>query len=103
MRFLFIALFRLFFWLILFWVVTVLARWFSQRKGGTAAKDAVRNKRGATDNNILVKDFVCGAYIPQSSAIRAVRGGETQYFCSLILMNHLLTIHHCFPIISPLR
>lgn len=36
----------------------------------------------STEGGVMVKDEVCGTYIPRDEALAEVRGGVTHYFCS---------------------
>jgi len=48
-----------------------------------ALKQAARNPRpAASRQKVLVKDEVCGTYLPQDEALHEVRRGRDVYFCS---------------------
>lgn len=48
-----------------------------------ALKRAARNLRPAAGGQkVLVKDEVCGTYLPQDEALHEVRDGRDVYFCS---------------------
>jgi YHS domain-containing protein len=54
---------------------------FPFRKKGKA-KDIVVGADGQPVTDVMVKDPVCGTYLPRSDAIRKTIGGRTLYFCS---------------------
>jgi len=48
-----------------------------------ALKKAARNPRPeAGGQKVLVKDEVCGTYLPREEALHEVRDGRDVYFCS---------------------
>jgi len=52
-------------------------------KGMFASGKARRPTRGGTsEGEEMVKDPVCGVYVPLSSSVRKITGGRTVYFCS---------------------
>lgn len=46
------------------------------------APDATFVEDAKSSEDILVEDPVCQTYVPKKQALRAVKDGETYYFCS---------------------
>jgi YHS domain-containing protein len=63
---------------ILLWLVRALYKAFREGTGLTGKKAGAGEIAGGR----MVKDEICGTYIPVKEAIREKRGGETRYFCS---------------------
>jgi YHS domain-containing protein len=51
-----------------------------RRKGGV--KDVVTGADSRVVTDVMVKDPVCGTYVPMGDAVRKTIGGRTLYFCS---------------------
>jgi len=51
-----------------------------KRKAGT--KGVVMGADGEPVIDVMVKDPVCGLYLPKGDAVRETIGGRTLYFCS---------------------
>jgi uncharacterized protein len=45
-------------------------------------KDVVTGADGRAVTDVMVKDPVCGTYVPMGDAVRKTIGGRTLYFCS---------------------
>ena len=70
-------------WFLRIAVIVLLARalWrflASVAEGGAAADRSRRDQQSVR----LVRDPVCGTYVPRSRALTDGRGDETQFFCS---------------------
>jgi YHS domain-containing protein len=52
------------------------------RRSRPTPKGTVVGADGAPVIDVMVKDPVCGTYLPKSDAVSARIGGETLYFCS---------------------
>ena len=47
-----------------------------------ATRARTRTEPSRRDQGMMVKDEVCGTYIPREEALTDVRGGVERYFCS---------------------
>jgi YHS domain-containing protein len=54
---------------------------FGSKKVDKPASKPVPEELGA-NNDVLVEDPVCHTYVPRKMALRAVKDGETYFFCS---------------------
>jgi uncharacterized protein len=59
--------------------VTILFSPFRKRAKKT---DVVIGADGQSVTDVMVKDPVCGTYLPRGDAVRETIGGEPLYFCS---------------------
>jgi|GEM_PF-165342 len=55
---------------------------FSPFKRKAQDKSVVMGADGQPVNDVMVKDPVCGLYLPKGDAVRETIGGKTVYFCS---------------------
>jgi len=74
-----IVLLRLILFALVAYAVSLFARFFfGLKRGGPQARpQEPRQVRG-----LMVKDEVCGTYVPREEALTEVRGGVEHYFCS---------------------
>ncbi|HEY4707890.1 MAG TPA: transcriptional regulator [Thermodesulfobacteriota bacterium] len=75
--------------LIIFFLVRALRKGFMARQArklrtaGQQQADHQRRERSSrSESEEMVKDEVCGSYVPVSAAIVAEAGGRRAYFCS---------------------
>lgn len=54
---------------------------FGPKKIKTASESTL-SEEPESNQDVLVEDPVCHTYIPKKQALRAVKDGETYYFCS---------------------
>lgn len=72
-----IGLFRFLVLVILAYVVFLFVRIWRAMKRGRGRAVPPRSIRG-----VMVKDEMCGTYIPKEEAVREVRDGREHFFCS---------------------
>lgn len=72
------ALFRLVLYIFIAYVAFLFIRiYLGLKRAGRRPRQAPRQVRGE-----MVKDGVCGTYIPREEALTEVRDGTQHYFCS---------------------
>lgn len=57
-------------------------KWVSKSLVSSGPDTMIRGNNEKIAVNDLVKDPVCGTYVPLKSAVSAIRDGKTVYFCS---------------------
>ena len=72
-------MYRLILWGIL---IVLLLRAVSRLLRGMLQGAGYRSDGGAAPSVPLVKDPVCGVFVPRDKALTAGAGGATEYFCS---------------------
>jgi YHS domain-containing protein len=55
---------------------------FSPFRKKTAGKGVIMGADGQPVTDVMVKDPVCGLYLPKGDAVRETVGGRTLFFCS---------------------
>ncbi|OGD15606.1 MAG: hypothetical protein A2V76_00475 [Candidatus Aminicenantes bacterium RBG_16_63_14] len=72
-----VALFRLVLFVFIAYVAFLFVRIFLGLKRGRPRSQAPRQVQG-----VMVKDEICGTYIPREEALTEIRDGAEHHFCS---------------------